>query len=255
MAEISIEKLSVEFAIFGARARSLKNTVIAQATGGRIRPGARDIVRVRAIDNLTLSVKEGDRNGLVGHTGSGKSTLLRALAGIYKPSGGRISITGKVGTLLNPQAGLEPEASGYENIFLRGYLLGMSKREIESKLDEIAAFTELGEFLALPMRTYSQGMAARLGFAISTAMHNDILLIDEGIGAGDKGFQVKAHERISGLFDRTPIVILASHAEEIVRRLCNRVVEVQHGKIVRDEPITDKASAAEAVASALRDGA
>ncbi|HWA19422.1 MAG TPA: ABC transporter ATP-binding protein [Devosia sp.] len=253
MVEISIEQLTVEFAILGPRSRLLKNRVIAQATGGRIMASAHDVVRVRAIDEMTLDIREGDRVGLVGHNGSGKSTLLRALAGIYKPSRGRITVTGKVGTLLAPQMGLEQEASGMENIYLRGYLLGMSKREIDSKVDDIAEFTELGEFLQLPMRTYSQGMSARLGFAISTAMHNDILLIDEGIGAGDKSFQVKAQQRISGLIDRTPIVVLASHAEDLVKRLCNRVVQLERGKIVRDEPITDKPSEAEAVASALRD--
>jgi ABC-type polysaccharide/polyol phosphate transport system ATPase subunit len=251
VAEIEIENLSVEFAILGQRSRSLKNRVISQATGGRIMAGANDIVRVRAIDDMTLSVKEGDRIGLVGHNGSGKSTLLRAIAGIFKPVSGRISVTGRIGTLLAPGAGLEPEATGIENIYLRGYLLGMSTEEIESRIDDIAEFCDLGDFLTLPMRTYSQGMQARLGFAISTSIENDILLVDEGIGAGDRDFQVKAQRRIESLFNRTPIVVLASHAQEVVKRFCNRLVQLEHGKIVSDAPIAETVSEDAAVESAL----
>ena len=153
--------------------------------------GARDIVTVRAIDGINLEINDGDRIGLIGHNGSGKTTLLRVLAGIYKPNGGTITIEGRVGALLHPNAGMDPESTGIENIYLRGYMLGMSRREITAKLDDIAEFTELGDFLELPMRTYSAGMFARLAFAVSTAAHNDILLIDEGLGAGDAEFQKK----------------------------------------------------------------
>ena len=229
MAHISIENLTVEFAIFGANSRSLKNQILSQATGGRVMSGSRDIVTVRAIDGLNLEINDGDRIGLVGHNGSGKTTLLRVLAGIYKPSGGAITISGKVGALLDPNSGMDPESTGIENIYLRGYMMGMSRREIASKLDDIAEFTELGDFLSLPMRTYSAGMFARLAFGVSTAAHNDILLIDEGIGAGDAGFQKKARDRIESLFDRTPIVILASHSEALIGEFCNRRVQMEHG--------------------------
>jgi ABC-type polysaccharide/polyol phosphate transport system ATPase subunit len=231
VAHISIENLTVEFAIFGARSRSLKNTVLAQATGGRVMADARDIVRVRAIDNLSLEIRDGDRIGLVGHNGSGKTTLLRVLAGIYKPTAGRIRIAGRVGTLLDPMAGMDPEATGIENIYLRGYLLGMRRREIDAVLDDVADFTDLGDFLQLPMKTYSAGMQARLTFAISTALQHDILLIDEGIGAGDAAFQEKAQQRIEGLFARTPIVVLASHSRELLDQLCTKRVHVVHGVI------------------------
>src|SRR5262245_14280292 len=171
MAHISIANLTVEFAIFGTSARSLKNKILSQATGGRLMAGAHDIVTVRAIENLSLEINDGDRVGLVGHNGSGKTTLLRVLAGIYKPTGGAITIEGRVAALFDPYAGTEPESTGIENIYLRGYMMGMSQSEITAKVDEIAEFTELGEFLALPMRTYSAGMCARLAFAVSTAMH------------------------------------------------------------------------------------
>jgi ABC-type polysaccharide/polyol phosphate transport system ATPase subunit len=229
MAHISINDLTVEFAIFGAKSRSLKNRIIAQATGGRVIPGARDIVTVRALDRLNLEINDGDRIGLVGHNGSGKTTLLRVLAGIYKPSAGTITIRGRVGALLDPHAGIDPESTGIENIYLRGYMLGMSRREISAKLDEIIEFTELGEFVSLPLRTYSAGMYARLAFAVSTAARHDILLIDEGIGAGDAAFQAKAQRRVEDLIDRTRIVILASHSEDLLARFCNRRLEMAHG--------------------------
>jgi len=231
MAHISIENLTVEFAIFGANARSLKNKILSQATGGRIVAGSHDIVTVRAIDHINLEINDGDRIGLVGHNGSGKTTLLRVLAGIYKPNGGTITIEGQVGTLLESHAGIDPESSGIENIYMRGYMLGMTKREIAAKLDEIAAFTELGEFLDLPMRTYSAGMAARVAFAVSTAARHDILLIDEGLGAGDAEFQKKVHQRVESLFDRTRIIILASHSEAMISEFCNRRVRMDHGAI------------------------
>ncbi len=237
MASISMQDLTVEFAIFGANARSLKNTVLAQATGGRIMSGARHVVTVRAIDQLNVEVKDGDRIGLVGHNGSGKTTLLRVLAGIYKPVAGQVRIEGKVGTLLDPSAGLDLEATGIENIYLRGRVLGMSTREIAEQIDDIASFSDLGNFINLPMKTYSTGMQARLAFAISTAMQNDILLIDEGIGAGDAAFQEKAIKRIENLFARTSIVLLASHAEETIKRFCNRRVTMEHGHVVDDQRI------------------
>jgi ABC-2 type transport system ATP-binding protein/lipopolysaccharide transport system ATP-binding protein len=229
MAHISIENLTVEFAIFGASARSLKNKILSQATGGRVMSGARDVITVRAIDGISLEINDGDRVGLVGHNGSGKTTLLRVLAGIYKPSGGAITIEGRVGALFDAHAGMDPESTGLENIYLRGYMMGMSRREITAKLDEIAEFTELGNFLALPMRTYSAGMFARLAFAVSTAAHNDILLIDEGIGAGDAAFQKKVRQRIENLFDRTSIVILANHSEALISEFCSRRGQLEHG--------------------------
>lgn len=237
MADILIDHLSVEFGIYGSNTRSMKSRIVNQATGGRVRADARDIITVVAIDDLQLHVRDGDRIGLVGHNGSGKTTLLRVLAGIYRPAKGSITVTGKVGALLDPSAGMDPDSTGMENIFLRGYMLGMGSREIRTKIDSIVDFAELGDFIDLPMRTYSAGMFARLAFAISTATHNDILLIDEGIGAGDAKFREKAHRRIESLFDRTPIVLLASHTQELISTFCNRQITMEHGKVIGDGPI------------------
>lgn len=240
MPHISIRDLTVEFAIFGSRALSLKNTLLARATGGRVMAGARSIVMVRALENLNLEINDGDRIGLVGHNGAGKTTLLRVLAGIYKPVGGSVTLQGRVRTLFESSAGIDHEATGLENIYLRGCILGMSRREIDARVDDIASFADLGDFLHLPMRTYSAGMSARLAFAISTTLHNDILLVDEGIGAGDHGFQEKAQQRIENLFTRASIIVIASHSEELIRRFCNRRVQLEQGRLVADSPVTTR---------------
>lgn len=239
MTHVSVSNLTVEFAVFGSSSRSLKNRILAQATGGRVMSGARDIVTVRAIDDLTLDLREGDSVGLLGHNGSGKTTLLRVLAGIYQPSVGSVTIAGRVGALLDTNAGIDPEATGVENIFLRGQILGLRRAEIRRQIDEIADFTELGDFLELPMKTYSAGMSARLTFAISTMTRCDILLIDEGIGAGDDSFQDRADARIRRLFERTSIVVLASHSEQLIGRFCNRRVTMSHGKVISDQAETN----------------
>lgn len=232
MPHISISNLSAEFRIYGAKSRSLKMRMISQATGGRLMANHNDSIVVRAIDDISMEIKKGDRIGLVGHNGSGKTTLLRVLAGIYKPSAGSIEIAGTVGALLNPSAGMDQEATGIENIYLRGLVLGLSREQIEDQIEDISEFTGLGDYLELPVKTYSAGMFARLAFAISTAAHNDILLIDEGIGAGDAAFLESAQRRINSLFERTSIVIIASHSEDIIKRLCNRRIQMEHGKIV-----------------------
>lgn len=232
MPHIAIRNLSVEFPIYGSNSRSLKKQLVSQATGGRVMGGVDKPVVVRALDNITLDIQHGDRLALTGHNGSGKSTLLRVLAGLYKPTGGDVTISGKVSAILDPNAGIDPEATGLENIFLRGRMLNMSDREIRSKLDDIVDFTELANFIELPMRTYSAGMFARLAFAVSTAINPDILLIDEGIGTGDAHFMAKIQQRLQSMVERSPILVLASHDNNLVSQLCNRTVRFEHGVIV-----------------------
>jgi ABC-type polysaccharide/polyol phosphate transport system ATPase subunit len=192
---------------------------------------ANDAVVVRALDHVSLEIQHGERVALVGHNGSGKTTLLRVLAGIYKPTGGYVSIRGKVGALIDPVAGMDPDASGIENIYLRGRILGLRDSEIEAHLNDIVDFTELANFIALPVRTYSAGMFARLAFAVSTAINPDVLLIDEGIGTGDAHFMAKIQKRLQEMIDRSPILILASHDRNLVSQLCNRTIEFEHGRI------------------------
>ncbi|GAB5506232.1 MAG: ABC transporter ATP-binding protein [Rhizobiaceae bacterium] len=237
MPHISIRDMSVDFVIFGAGSRSLKKAIVAQATGGRVSRSSDRAVTVRALDKINLEFKHGDRVGLIGHNGSGKSTLLRSVAGIYLPTEGVLTVEGNVSALLNPSAGMDPDATGYENIFLRGYVLGLNKKQIEGTLDEIAEFTELGEYLNLPMRTYSAGMAARLAFAISTSIHPDILLIDEGIGAGDAAFLEKMQVRLGEFVDRASILLIASHDQALLERFCTEKLIMDHGQVVERQKV------------------
>ena len=236
MPSINIQNLGVEFPIYGSNSRSLKKMLVSQATGGRVMGGENRPVIVRALDNINLDIRHGDRVALTGHNGSGKSTLLRVLAGLYKPTSGMVTIRGKVSAIIDPNAGIDPEATGLENIFLRGRMLGMADGEIRRKLDEIIEFTELANFIALPMRTYSAGMFARLAFAVSTAIEPDILLIDEGIGTGDAHFMEKVRSRLLSMVERSPILVLASHDNGLVDRLCNRTIAFEHGRLVHLKP-------------------
>lgn len=231
MPKISISGLSVEFPVYGTNSRSLKKLLVSQATGGKLLGQANDVVVVRALDNVSLEIRDGERVALVGHNGSGKTTMLRVLAGLYKPTRGAVTIYGSVGALLDPAAGMDPDATGIENIYLRGRVLGMTDRQISTHLDDIVEFTELANFIALPMRTYSAGMFARLAFAVSTAISPDVLLIDEGIGAGDAHFMGKIQARLKSMINRSPILVLASHDETLVAQLCNRRIEFEHGQV------------------------
>jgi len=239
MAYISIENLTVEFKIYGMNSRSLKKRVLSQVTGGIIAAGADDAVTVKALDNISLEIKDGDRIGLIGHNGAGKTTLLRALSGLHKPTGGKIEIKGAIGTLIDPSAGMDMEATGIENIYLRSYILGMTKQQIDSTIEDISDFTELGNFLHLPTKTYSAGMFSRLSFAISTSISPDILLVDEGIGAGDAAFLEKANKRIKNLHNGAKILLLASHSIENIKTYCTKAIEFKRGKIVRQVNVSE----------------
>jgi ABC-type polysaccharide/polyol phosphate transport system ATPase subunit len=188
------------------------------------------VVVVRAIDDLSLKLESGDRLGLIGHNGAGKSTLLRVMAGIYPPTAGHIAVQGKTVPLLDISLGMDDQSTGRQNIRLRGLLLGMTDAEIKRKTEDIAEFTELGDYLDLPLRTYSSGMRVRLAFAISTAVEADILLLDEVLGVGDASFQEKANKRLQDLHARAEIVVLAIHSSDTIRKTCNKVLWIERGK-------------------------
>jgi len=232
MPHISITNLSVEFNVYGTNSRSLKKRILSQATGGRISSAKGDHVQVRALNQISLEVFDGERIGLIGHNGSGKSTLLRVLAELYRPTSGTVRTVGNIGTLIDPSAGMDPDSSGIENIYLRGYVLGLSAKQISERIDEIVEFTELGDFINLPLRTYSAGMFARLSFAISTSIKPDILLIDEGIGAGDAGFIQKMRARLDKFVSDASILMLASHDQSLIERFCNKTITLEHGNII-----------------------
>lgn len=229
--------LSVEFPIFENSHRSLKKKVLNLTTGGIIGNDAGNHPVVTALNQLNFRFGDGDRIGLVGHNGSGKTTLLRVLSGIYSPTRGSLDLKGRVASLLDVSSGVDPDATGFENIYLRGIMNGFKPSRIKDKIDEIADFTELGEYLNLPVRTYSSGMMLRLTFAISTSIEADILIMDEWLSVGDADFQSKAAERLKRLVDNASILIIASHSPELIQNICNRRILLEHGRIMADEPI------------------
>lgn len=231
MALINLEHASIEFQIHNSNTRSLKNKILNVATGGKISAGQNGRVVVKALTDLTLTLNDGDRLGLIGHNGSGKSTLLRLLSGVYLPTSGKATIQGKIGSLIDISLGIDPEATGRENIFIRAGLLGMSKEEVNRQIEDIIEFTELGNFIDLPLRMYSSGMHMRLAFAVSTVMRPDILLMDEWISVGDEGFKAKAENRLNNTVKQTNILIMASHSREILENTCNKILWLEHGNI------------------------
>jgi ABC-type polysaccharide/polyol phosphate transport system ATPase subunit len=241
MARVILENVRVDFPIYGAQQRSLRTAIVQRATGGLIHRGGRQKERVvvRALSDVSLRLEEGDRLGLIGHNGSGKSTLLKVIAGIYEPIVGTRVVEGRVTPLFDMMPGLDPEDTGYENILTSGMLLGMSRDQVESKIPEIEEFSELGEYLALPMRTYSAGMTTRLGFALVTALEPGVLLMDEGFGAADLRFTERAAQRMDEFIGRSRIIVLTSHSEGMIKSMCNKAGLMHEGQLRALGPVDD----------------
>lgn len=233
MASVVFEHVFVDFPIYSAKSRSLKNTVIQAATGGTVNFGAQGTV-IRSLEDISFEIKDGDRVGLVGHNGAGKSTLLRTLAQVYEPTYGNVAIEGDIGSLVDISLGIDLEATGRENIYIRGALLGLSKKQIDENFEEILEFSELGEFIDMPVRTYSSGMHLRLAFSVATVIRPQILLMDEWLSVGDATFNVKAEERLHALVQSSRILVIASHSRELIERVCNRAMWFEHGRLMLD---------------------
>jgi lipopolysaccharide transport system ATP-binding protein len=236
VASFSLEQVCVDLPVLGHHARSLKLSLVSTATGGRL---AREsgVTIVRALREITLSARDGDRIGLAGPNGAGKTTLLRTIAGAYPPTRGRRRVEGAIASLIDPASGIEPEATGWENIGIRGLLMGVGRRTLAKARAEIAEFSGLGDYLSLPVRTYSTGMAMRLAFSIVTHFPAEILLLDEWLSVGDAEFRRHAEARMRSLVDRSGILVLASHSADLLARECNRRVELAEGRIVGDRRI------------------
>ncbi|ACS86460.1 ABC transporter ATP-binding protein [Musicola paradisiaca] len=234
MASIRLENISVDFPIYNASTRSLKKRILQVATGGQIGSDSDGRVVVKALDDLSFNLNDGDRVALLGHNGSGKSTLLRVLSGVYIPTSGIAEIRGQVGSLIDISLGIDNEATGRENVYVRGGLLGISKEQVSEKIDEIIEFSELGDFIDMPLRTYSTGMHMRLAFAVSTIVRPEILLMDEWLSVGDEGFKNKAEERMKDLVSTTNILVIATHSKELALNTCNRAIWLEHGNIRMD---------------------
>lgn len=226
-----LDNVTVEFPLLHMGHRSIKKSIVSRATGGAILKEANAPTVVRALSDISLDVQSGDRIGLVGPNGAGKTTILRTMAGIYEPVSGSIHIDGRVATLLDIAAGMNHELTGMENIELRGLYMGLRKSEIKTLVEEVEDFCELGDFLNMPIRTYSSGMSVRLAFGLATAIKADILIMDEWVLAGDSSFTSKASERLESLVNTASILVLASHNDQIIRTWCNRALYLKHGRV------------------------
>lgn len=231
MSEIILENLYLSYPVYGADTRSLKRSLFCIATGGVVAKNSRGPLIIEALSNISLHLKKGDKLGLIGHNGAGKSTLLKVMAGLYEPQQGNIRISGTTSTLLNISAGFNDYSTGYENIKMFCLLRGYNKKKQQKITEDVVAFSELGDYLAMPLKAYSTGMRVRLAFALSTTVVPDILLIDEVMGAGDANFMRKAQNRINKLISNSNILVLASHSNEIIKEFCNKVLWLDHGKI------------------------
>ena len=238
MTSISVHKLQLQYPVIGAQQRSLKNAMLGLASGGRIHKQGNTTV-VEALSDISFDLTDGDRLGLIGPNGAGKSTLLKVLAGIYSPTKGAVSCQGRIVSTLNIMMGLEYDATGFENMEIRAHLIGLNASESKAFAQDVEEFCELGEFLHLPVRVYSAGMAVRLAFAMTTAQRAEILLMDEMINAGDAAFMQKATERLDSFLKRARIIALASHSEAIIESFCNKALWLQDGKIVHFGPVQD----------------
>jgi ABC-2 type transport system ATP-binding protein len=226
---ISTKDACVDFPIFDAKSRSLKKTVMG-LVGGNI-ASQNKVPIIEALTDVSLRLEHGARVALVGHNGAGKTTLLRLLAGIYEPTRGIAEIHGRVAPIFDLGVGMDPEISGLENIMIRGLFLGMTRKQMEERVDDIAEFTELGDFLRMPLRTYSTGMRVRLALGVVTSIDPEILLLDEGIGAVDAAFLQKSKRRLADLVERSGLLVFASHSDEFLRDLCESAIWMEHGRV------------------------
>ena len=225
---VQLENVGVRYPVKGSALAAVNAWHGSRA--GQIETHGRSSVMVRALNNIDFSLDQGERLGLIGLNGSGKTTLLRVISGIIAPSAGKVSVKGRVSPLLSIQLGLDNQATGIENVFVRGAFLGISGQEIEANLGDIAEFSELGEYLSLPLNTYSSGMRLRLSFAIATAFEPDVLIMDEWLSAGDETFQRKAQERLETLVDQSGVFIFASQNRNQIRRFCSKALVLNRGE-------------------------
>jgi ABC-type polysaccharide/polyol phosphate transport system ATPase subunit len=232
MVSIDLENVDLVFRLRQNRRVALKDFLLKRMFLTSVNP----YLEVRALQKVNLRIREGERLGIVGHNGAGKSTLLKLLAGIYPPTGGRLMVSGNICSLFDIQIGFELEATGWENIAYRGYLQGETPETLKGKLQEIAQFSELGEFLDSPVRHYSSGMLVRLAFSVATAIDPEILLVDEVLSVGDMAFQQKARHRMEQMIERARLIVMVSHDMPALKRFCTRAIWLDHGRIRMEGP-------------------
>jgi ABC-2 type transport system ATP-binding protein/lipopolysaccharide transport system ATP-binding protein len=231
MPAIALNDVSISIPVYDVAGSSLRRAILGRAVGGRFAQSGAHVI-VNALKSVSFDAHDGDRIGLVGQNGSGKTTLLRVLSGVYPPTAGTVAINGRVSPMFDHSLGMASDATGIENVRICGALWGLTRRQIEASLDDVIEFTELGDYLKMPVRTYSQGMQLRLAFAIATLREPDILLLDEVIGVGDASFYQKALARLMKLVKQSRILFVASHSKDIIRQLCNKAIWLHKGNLI-----------------------
>ncbi|HZT82521.1 MAG TPA: ABC transporter ATP-binding protein [Gemmataceae bacterium] len=245
MARIELDRVSLKFRVRPAGRVTLKEFLLK----GLFRKSTNPIIEVDALQGVSLCVEEGERLGIIGHNGAGKSTLLKLLAGVYQPTSGRRIVEGRISSLFDIALGFEPDATGKENIFYRGYLQGETPRSVRAKMQAIADFSELGDFLNMPVRYYSSGMMVRLAFSIATAVEPEVLLVDEVLSVGDMSFQEKARRRMREMMAKARLIVMVSHDVKAIQEVCGKVAWLDHGTLRQLGPSAEVVAAYEAAMS------
>jgi ABC-type polysaccharide/polyol phosphate transport system ATPase subunit len=237
MASIRLRGVSVHYPVFTPKTRAFKSMIL-NRLGGTVRVHDNTVV-VEALRDLDLDLADGDRLAIVGHNGAGKTTLLRVISGVYEPQQGTVEVQGRVSSFVDITLGMDPEGTGWENIVLRGVFMGLTFAEARALAPSIAEFSDLGQYLDMPVRTYSAGMFMRLAFAITTSVQPEVIVMDEMIGAGDARFLEKATERLNALIGQTSILVLASHSHQILERFCNKALWLERGEARAFGPVAE----------------
>jgi ABC-type polysaccharide/polyol phosphate transport system ATPase subunit len=239
MSRITLSNVNVHYPVLQDHYKSIRRAVLRRLSGGKLYGEDSGLHVVHALKDISFEAKDGDRIALVGRNGAGKSTLLKTISGFILPDSGALSVEGSITSLFSVNGGMDIERTGIDNVFLMGRLLGMRRTEMEKHLADIEDFSELGSFLRMPVRSYSDGMKVRLGVAVVTCIHPDILVLDEAIGAGDAHFIEKATQRAKKLYERASIIVMASHDPGILQHLCNKALWLDHGNIVKAGPVSE----------------
>ena len=232
-----VQDVSILFNLSKENVDNLKELLIKKIKGEKIR-----FNEFWALKNINFELNKGDRLGILGLNGAGKSTLLKIIAGVYKPTTGKVTRHGHIAPMIELGAGFDPNYTGKENIFLYGSVLGFSREFLESKYEEILEFSELGDFIDVPIKNYSSGMRARLGFSIATVVEPEILILDEVLSVGDAKFRKKCEKKMQGMFDHGVTVLFVSHSLEQVKRLCNKAILLEHGELIAQGDIQEVAA-------------
>src|SRR6202171_826649 len=236
---VTLDAVAVSFPVYQGGSRSLKKRVLFRGSAGRNGCESNQRIIVESLRDVSLSLRTGDRLALIGANGAGKTTLLRVIAGIYEPAHGVVVTRGRISPMFDVNLGIDPELSGFDNIRTRALLLGIAPRAIEGHIPEIAEFTELGDYLDMPVRTYSSGMMLRLCFAVATCFEPGILLMDEWILAGDAHFMARAQLRIQGFVERASVLVLASHNLDLCSRWCTKALWLEQGQVRALGPVEE----------------